>query len=194
MARVLQAVTSSRGMDGRHQESDEDSCFRDICAGPTPDFASPTSASFQSSRDTQAVDTPVSSDATASFSADHWAENMPHGYATARKRVMSTYDNDVLELLKELSQLEDDHARGLKRLCDRVQRKQADVAPDVNSAPFAFGQPTKRPIAQSLQYSSAQMAWRSVQDALCSQTRAHRLLADDLRSAVIGPLKASVCP
>ena len=149
---------------------------------------------------------------TSAFSAQHWSTALPHGYRLVARRASSPYDVDVLDFFGELAQLEDEYARGLQRLTERLTREQPDaVAADGSGGRDGGGgggggiagatgwrrgmlgglqQP--RPLARSVQYTTMQGAWAATQQAVRASAQAHRALAEEVRSVVVRPLEAAV--
>ena len=128
------------------------------------------------------------------YAASHWSATMPHGFAAASRRAASSYDADVLEYFRALAVAEADYAAALQALTERLTREQPDAAEHAAAGGggggwFGGG---ARQLARSLQYSSAQEGWTSVQQAARAQARAHRAFSEEVSTSVVGPLKAAV--
>ena len=126
----------------------------------------------------------------AAFCATYWSATLPHGYATARQRVESAYDEDVLEVFRELVKAEQEYAGALQRLSERVCR---DPYSDKGGfAGWFRGKEAGAPLVRNMQYASMQHAWSAMQSLIQDQAHAHRACSEEMRSNVIEPLKAAV--
>ena len=57
------------------------------------------------------------------FSANLWSASLPHGFALCERRTTSPYDADALEFFKDLAAIEEQYAKGLQKLSERVTRE-----------------------------------------------------------------------
>ena len=141
----------------------------------------------------RAVDLPASDDADSAFSAQHWSSVLPRGYALCQRRAASPYDADLLEYFEALAQLEEEYAKGLQKLSERLTREpDAAVAGGSEHRGGLLGGWSSRPLARSLQYASVQRGWSAVQQAVRAQAQAHRGLSEEVRATVVKPLQSAV--
>ena len=131
-----------------------------------------------------------------SFCGTYWSSMLPQGYTTARRRAESPYDADVLEFFRDLARVEHEYATALQRLSERVVRDPEAAEEEVKSGGSRWrsvlGKDDDRPLMRSLQYSTMQHGWSTLQASLRAQAKEHLTVYDDMRAAVIEPLKAAV--
>ena len=109
-------------------------------------------------------------DATA-FSADMWSISLPHGFALCERRAISPYDGDVLEFFEQLAVIEDQYAKALQALNERLSREHDGGHYSLSAkSGWRWGglrgaTGTDRPLCRSVQYASMQHAWSATRPA-----------------------------
>ena len=143
------------------------------------------STAFQPAPRAEPVDSSVETTDSARFNADLWALEMPQGYASARRRLGTSHDTDVLDFGAAFTQLTDEYARGCNRLLSRLSGaddKNEHAARGLFGSPF--GGHGGRPLGRSVGYASTQAAYAALQELVRQQGTTHAELAEELRLAI----------